>query len=257
LPADAAQHLLVEGLTAGYGGVPVIEDISLGVGRGEITAIIGPNGAGKSTALKAIVGVIRAMSGRVRLGGEDVTNLATERLVSKGIGYVPQMKDVFGPLTVQENLMMGAYLLPNSQVPERLREVFSVFPALEAMRARLASKLSGGERKMLAFGRALMLRPSALVLDEPSANLSPELSDMLLRSHVRRLASTGVAILLVEQKARLAMEIADRTYVLVSGRTQISGESKTLLARADFADLMLGRILTNAGTSDPAPGMRP
>jgi branched-chain amino acid transport system ATP-binding protein len=247
LPANAATetpHLLVEGLTAGYGGVPVIEDVSLEVVRGEVTAIIGPNGAGKSTALKAIVGAIRVMSGHVTLGGIDVTNLATERLVAKGVGYVPQMKDVFGPLTVQENLMMGAYLLPNGVVPERLREVFKIFPALDGMRGRLSSKLSGGERKMLAFGRALMLRPTVLVLDEPTANLSPELSEMLLRTHVRRLAESGVAILLVEQKARLAMEIADRTYVLVSGHTQVSGDSKTLLARPDFADMMLGRALS-------------
>jgi branched-chain amino acid transport system ATP-binding protein len=248
LPADVSQrttpHLTVDGLTAGYGGVPVIEDVSLGVGRGEIIAIIGPNGAGKSTALKAIVGVIRAMSGRVTLGGQDVTNLATERLVAKGIGYVPQMKDVFGPMTVRENLLMGGYLLPNAEVPERLREVFGVFPALEELQGRLASKLSGGERKMLAFGRALMLRPSVLVLDEPTANLSPELSEVLLKTHVRRLAATGVAVLLVEQKARQAMEIADLTHVLVSGRTQVSGESKALLARPDFAELMLGRAVT-------------
>ena len=245
MSADGA-HLVVEGLTAGYGGVPVIQDVSLSVGRGEITAVIGPNGAGKSTALKAIVGVIRTMSGSVKLGDQDVTNLATERLIEKGIGYVPQMKDVFGPLTVQENLMMGGYLLRSSEVADRLHEVFKVFPALETMRTRLASKLSGGERKMLAFGRALVLRPTVLVLDEPTANLSPELSEVLLRTHVKRLASAGVAVLLVEQKARLAMEIADRTYVLVNGRTQVSGESKTLLARPDFADLMLGRTLTVA-----------
>lgn len=248
MPGEA--HLVVEGLTAGYGGVPVIHDVALSVSRGEITAVIGPNGAGKSTALKAIVGVIRAMEGRVSLGDQDITNLATERLVEKGIGYVPQMKDVFGPLTVQENLMMGGYLLRSSDMPERLREVFAVFPALETMRTRLASKLSGGERKMLAFGRALVLRPSVLVLDEPTANLSPELSEVLLRTHVRHLASTGVAVLLVEQKARLAMEIADRTYLLVNGRTQISGESKTLLARPDFADLMLGRTVTVADNGD-------
>jgi branched-chain amino acid transport system ATP-binding protein len=240
------ERLVVEGLTAGYGGVPVINDVSLSVGPGEIAAVIGPNGAGKSTALKAIVGVIRAMEGRVTLGDRDVTNLATEHLVKKGIGYVPQMKDVFGPMTVNENLMMGGYLLRSSQVPERLREVFAVFPALETMRTRLASKLSGGERKMLAFGRALVMRPTVLVLDEPTANLSPELSEVLLRTHVRHLATTGVAVLLVEQKARLAMEISDRAYVLVSGRTQISGDSKTLLARPDFAELMLGRALTVA-----------
>jgi branched-chain amino acid transport system ATP-binding protein len=240
------ERLVVEGLTAGYGGVPVINDVSLSVGPGEIAAVIGPNGAGKSTVLKAIVGVIRAMEGRVTLGDRDVTNLATEHLVEKGIGYVPQMKDVFGPMTVNENLMMGGYLLRSSQVPERLREVFAVFPALETMRTRLASKLSGGERKMLAFGRALVMRPTVLVLDEPTANLSPELSEVLLRTHVRHLAATGVAVLLVEQKARLAMEISDRAYVLVSGRTQISGDSRTLLARPDFAELMLGRALTVA-----------
>ncbi|HKV88776.1 MAG TPA: ABC transporter ATP-binding protein [Candidatus Dormibacteraeota bacterium] len=242
----AVPHLRVEGLTAGYGGVPVIDDVSLAVDRGRITALIGPNGAGKSTVLKAVVGVIRAMSGKVFLGGEDVTNLATERLVAKGIGYVPQMKDVFGPLSVHENLLMGAYLLRGSEVDDRLREVFAVFPALESMRTRQASKLSGGERKMLAFGRALMLRPTALVLDEPTANLSPELSEVLLRTHVRRLASSGVAILLVEQKARLALEVADLTHLLVSGRTQLSGESQTLLARPEFAELMLGRTLTKA-----------
>jgi branched-chain amino acid transport system ATP-binding protein len=233
---------VVEGLSAGYGGIPVIFDVSLTVGTGEITTIIGPNGAGKSTALKAIVGVIRAMSGRVTLAGDDITNLVTERLVSRGIGYVPQMKDVFGPLTVLENLMMGAYLLRNSEVPERLKDVFDVFPALHRMRTRLASKLSGGERKMLAFGRALMLRPTALILDEPTANLSPELSAVLLGTHVRRLAATGVAVLLVEQKARQAMEIADWTYVLVNGRTQLAGPPATLVARPDFAQLMLGQV---------------
>ncbi len=230
----------------------MIEDVSLGVGRGEIIAIIGPNGAGKSTVLKAIVGIIRAMSGRVTLGGEDVTNLATERLVAKGIGYVPQMRDVFGPMTVRENLLMGAYPLRSSEVPDRLREVFGVFPTLESMQPRLASKLSGGERKMLAFARALMLRPSVLVLDEPTANLSPELSEVLLKVHVRRLAASGVGVLLVEQKARQAMEIADLTYVLVSGRTQVSGASSALLARADFAELMLGQAVTLPDEPGPA-----
>ena len=233
---------MVEGLTAGYGGIPVIFDVSLTVGRGEMVSIIGPNGAGKSTALKAIVGVIDAMSGTVSLAGEDITNVVTERLVKKGIGYVPQMKDIFGPLTVLENLMMGAYLLKSSEVPGRLKEVYEVFPALNEMRTRLASKLSGGERKMLAFGRALMLQPTALILDEPTANLSPELAAVLLGTHVRRLADTGVAVLLVEQKARQAMEVADWTYVLVNGRTQVEGEPETLLARPDFAELMLGQV---------------
>jgi branched-chain amino acid transport system ATP-binding protein len=234
-------HLVVERLTAGYGGIPVIFDVSLTVGRGEMVTIIGPNGAGKSTALKAIVGVIHAMSGRVSLAGDDITNVVTERLVQKGIGYVPQTKDIFGPMTVLENLMMGGYLLKNAEVPGRLNEVFEVFPALADIRSRLANKLSGGERKMLAFGRALMLRPTALILDEPTANLSPELSAVLLGTHVRRLAEAGVAVLIVEQKARQAMEIADWTYVLVNGRTQVAGTPASLLARPDFGELMLGQ----------------
>lgn len=242
----APAHLLVEGLTAGYGGVPVIFDISLSVGRAEIATVIGPNGAGKSTVLKAIVGVIRAMSGRVELGGQNITNLGTERLARKGVGYVPQMKDVFGPMTVVENLMMGGYLFGSSDVAERIKEVYSIFPDLERMQTRLASKLSGGERKMLAFGRALMLRPSVLILDEPTANLSPELSTVVLEGHVRRLAGTGVAVLLVEQKARQAMQIADWTYVLVTGRTQVAGPPESLLARPDFGGLMLGQTLASS-----------
>jgi branched-chain amino acid transport system ATP-binding protein len=246
LPADSDErkqpHLVVEELTAGYGGIPVIFDVSLTVGRGEMVSLIGPNGAGKSTALKAIVGVIHTMSGRVSLAGADVTNMVTERLVQKGIGYVPQTKDIFGPMTVIENLMMGGYLLDSSEVPKRLLEVYEVFPILAGIRTRLASKLSGGERKMLAFGRALMLRPTALVLDEPTANLSPELSAVLLGTHVKRLADSGVAVLIVEQKARQAMEIADWTYVLVNGRMQIAGAPKALLARPDFAQLMLGQV---------------
>ena len=246
MPADSDErkqpHLVVEELTAGYGGIPVIFDVSLTVGRGEMVSLIGPNGAGKSTALKAIVGVIHTMSGRVSLAGADVTNMVTERLVQKGIGYVPQTKDIFGPMTVIENLMMGGYLLDSSEVPKRLLEVYEVFPILAGIRTRLASKLSGGERKMLAFGRALMLRPTALVLDEPTANLSPELSAVLLGTHVKRLADSGVAVLIVEQKARQAMEIADWTYVLVNGRMQIAGAPKALLARPDFAQLMLGQV---------------
>jgi ABC-type branched-subunit amino acid transport system ATPase component len=234
---------MVEDLTAGYGDVPVVSDISLSVGRGEITAIIGPNGAGKSTVLKAIVGVIRAMSGHVTLAGQNITNLGTEHLAQRGVGYVPQMKDVFGPMTVVENLMMGGYLFKNSEVVERIKEVYSIFPDLERMGTRLASKLSGGERKMLAFGRALMLRPTVLILDEPTANLSPELSAAVLEGHVRRLAGTGVAVLLVEQKARQAMQIADWAHVLVTGRTQLAGPPQSLLARPDFGELMLGQAL--------------
>src|SRR5579885_517656 len=199
-----AAHLLVEDLAAGYGGAPIVSGVSLTVGRGEIVSIIGPNGAGKSTALKAIVGVIAALRGRVTLDGADVTNLRTDQLARRGIGYVPQVDDVFDPLTVAENLEMGGYLLDRAALAARRAEVLDLFPPLAAMLQRGARKLSGGERKMLAMGRVLMLKPSVLVLDEPTAGLSPRLAAELLHDHVRRLAKAGAAVLLVEQRATAA-----------------------------------------------------
>lgn len=235
-----APSLRAEGITAGYGTVPVIRDVSISVGPGEVVAVIGPNGAGKSTLLKSLVGILRLIGGRILLGADDVTGHPPEDLAKRGIGYVPQVQDIFEPLTVKENLEMGGYLLKDSALPARIKEVCEVFPALAPMMRRRADKLSGGERKMLAIGRVLMLDPRVLILDEPTANLAPALADRLLRENVRSLADAGKAVLLVEQRARAALEIANWTVVLVSGVTRLEGRPRDLLERSDFEALFLG-----------------
>jgi ABC-type branched-subunit amino acid transport system ATPase component len=211
-------------------------------------AIIGPNGAGKSTLLKSLVGILRLTSGRILLGDDDVTNRPPEDLAGRGVGYVPQVNDIFEPLTVLENLEMGGYLLDGRRIRERVEQVGRVFPALPPLLKRRADKLSGGERKMLAIGRVLMLDPRVLILDEPTANLSPKLADALLREHVRGLADAGKSVLLVEQRARAALQVADWTAVLVSGSTRLEGRPSELLRREDFEELFLG-----AGPVEPAP----
>ncbi|MFZ0918745.1 MAG: ABC transporter ATP-binding protein [Candidatus Dormiibacterota bacterium] len=244
--------LRAEGITAGYGGVPVIQDVSLSVGPGEIVAIIGPNGAGKSTLLKALVGILRVTSGRIMLGDEEVTNRRPEQLARRGVGYVPQVQDIFEPMTVLENLEMGGYLLPAATIRARVPEVVEVFPALRPMLKRRADKLSGGERKMLAIARVLMLDPKVLILDEPTANLAPQLADKLLREQVNGLGALGKAVLLVEQRARAALEIAAYTSVLVSGSIRMEGQPGELLDRQDFEELFLGAAtsLSSASSSE-------
>ena len=232
--------LRAEGVTAGYGGVPVIRDVSISVGLGEIVAIIGPNGAGKSTLLKSLVGILKLSAGKILLGADDVTNHPPEDLAKRGVGYVPQVNDIFEPLSVLENLEMGGYLLTTAQIRQRVVEVGEVFPALTPMLKRRADKLSGGERKMLAIARVLMLDPKVLILDEPTANLSPKLADSLLMEHVKRLAGVGKAVLLVEQRARAALKMADWTTVLVSGAVRLEGRPGDLLKRQDFEELFLG-----------------
>ena len=235
-----APTLRAEGLTSGYGGVPVIRDVSISVGPGEVVAVIGPNGAGKSTLLKSLVGILRLSAGNILLGAEDVTGHPPEDLAKRGVGYVPQVQDIFEPLSVRENLEMGGYLLKDSAIDGRIKEVCDVFPLLAPMMRRRADKLSGGERKMLAIGRVLMLDPRVLILDEPTANLAPILADAVLREQVRRLADAGKAVLLVEQRARAALQIADWTVVLVSGVTRLEGRPSDLLERSDFEALFLG-----------------
>ena len=238
--ARPAPALRAEGVTAGYGAVPVIRDVSISVGPGEIVAIIGPNGAGKSTLLKSLVGILKPTSGRISLGPDDVTGHPPEDLARRGVGYVPQVNDIFEPLTVHENLEMGGYLLRPSDLKGRVEEVGAVFPQLLPMLKRRADKLSGGERKMLAIARVLMLDPKVLILDEPTANLSPKLADALLHEHVTRLANLGKAVLLVEQRARAALQIATWTSVLVSGSVRLEGRPEDLLKRGDFEQLFLG-----------------
>jgi ABC-type branched-subunit amino acid transport system ATPase component len=225
--------------------------VSLSIGTGEIVAIIGPNGAGKSTFLKALVGILRISQGSVRLGEDEVTNLPPEELARRGLGYVPQVGDIFEPLTVVENLEMGGYLLKPTGIPQRMEEVCSVFPALRAMLRRRADTLSGGERKMLAIARVLMLDPLVLILDEPTANLSPRVGDMLLRERVRGLADLGKAVLLVEQRAKAAMQIANWTMVMVSGTNRLEGPPDDLLRRPDFEALFLGAKGTPPPESSP------
>jgi ABC-type branched-subunit amino acid transport system ATPase component len=232
--------LIADRITAGYGGVPVVREVSITVGRGEIVAIIGPNGAGKSTLLKSLVGNLSVTAGHVLLAGHEVTNHPPEELARRGVGYVPQVGDIFGPLTVAENLEMGGYLLRPGEVRRRMEEVCQVFPALSAMLGRRAEKLSGGERKMLAIARVLMLDPDVVILDEPTANLSPRLADSLLREQVRRLADLGKSVLLVEQRARAAMAVADWTSVMVSGGVRLEGSPADLAGREDFEELFLG-----------------
>ena len=232
--------LRTEALAAGYNRSPVIHGISVSVAPGEIVSIVGPNGSGKSTLLKAIVGVVEPLSGSVVIGERDVTGWASEDIARIGVGYVPQVDDVFPPLTVRENLEMGGYLLKSREIEPRIEHVMSVFPRLSGMSTRRAGKLSGGERKMLAMGRTLMLAPALVVLDEPTANLAPSIARAVLQEHVRQLAATGASVLIVEQRARAVLEISDRTYVLAGGRLQMQGTPAELAASDDFVDSFLG-----------------
>jgi ABC-type branched-subunit amino acid transport system ATPase component len=218
-----------------------VSGVSISVGPGEVVAVIGPNGAGKSTLLKAVTGRLAVMTGTVRFNGRDVTNMRGHLLARIGIGYVPQAKDVFDTLTVTENLEMGGYLLTKPQLAARIETALSTFPALASARSRTAGKLSGGERKMLAMARVLMLEPAVLVLDEPTSNLSPELSRSVLRDQVRRLADAGTAVLLVEQKAFEALGVSDWAYILVGGRVEIAGPASEIRGRPDIREVFLGR----------------
>ncbi len=236
----AGLSLAAEKVTAGYGGNPIIDEVSITVAPGEVVSIVGPNGSGKSTLLKSLVGIVEIMGGRVTVGGRDVTSWAPEEVARAGVGYVPQVDDVFAPLTVRENLEMGGYLLRASEVGARVEHVLELFPQLGRMLRRRAAKLSGGERKMLAMGRALMLQPAVMVLDEPTANLAPAIAHVVLSEHVRRLAATGASVLVVEQRARAVLEISDRTYVLGGGRLRMEGTPAELGSSAEFVDSFLG-----------------
>lgn len=243
----AEPHLVVQDISAGYGALSVISSLSVRVGRGEVAAIIGPNGAGKSTLVKAIVGELRVTHGVVSVGGEDVTNVRGDLLVRRGVAHVPQLEDVFVTMTVRENLEMGGYLLSKRDIGARLDEVVQVMPDIRPLLRRLASKLSGGERKMAAIARALMMQPSVLILDEPTAGLAPKVARRVLAEQVRTLADHGTAVLLVEQKAADALEVSDWGYVLVSGSVKISAPARAVLARSDIGEVFLGRGVVASG----------
>jgi ABC-type branched-subunit amino acid transport system ATPase component len=233
-------------VAAGYGPAPVIQDVSLTVALGEVVTVIGPNGAGKSTVLKAVLGILRPSQGTITLAGEQIAGLPANQVSRRGVGYVPQVKDVFEPLTVRENLEIGGYTLPRGEVAARIDEVIERYPALAAMLSRPAGYLSGGERKLLAMGRVLMRRPSLLVLDEPTAGLAPQLAHELLTRNVTQLAGSGVAVLLVEQHAHEALAISDWAYVMAAGRVRLSDAAAVLARRPDLGDVFLG-LATGAG----------
>ena len=220
--------LLGENLVGGYAGVDILQGCTVGVGRGEISVIVGPNGAGKSTAMKALLGLITLRAGKVTLGGQDITTLSPQRRVAAGIAFVPQTANVFVHMTVQENLEMGAYLRSDDYC-QTIAQVFELFPDIYPKRQQLAGELSGGQRQQVAVGRALMTEPKVLMLDEPTAGVSPivmhELFDRMLA-----IRAAGVSIVLVEQNARYALQIADRGYVLVVGKNRHTGLGRELLA---------------------------
>lgn len=225
-------------LTAGYGGVDIINSCSLEVNKGEIVAILGPNGAGKSTAMKAMLGLINLTSGEVNINGKDISKLTPQDRVKQGIAFVPQTKNVFTGLTVEENLEMGAHLRSDN-FKSVIDEVFSLFPILKEKRRQLAGELSGGQRQQVALGRALMIKPTVLMLDEPTAGVSPIVMDELF-DHILKVKETNVAILMVEQNAKQALNISDRGYVLVTGKNKFSGSGKELLNDPEVRRSFLG-----------------
>ncbi|MEW6045037.1 MAG: ABC transporter ATP-binding protein [Bacillota bacterium] len=230
--------LRVKRLSAGYGDAQVLFDVSIEVGAGEIVCVIGPNGAGKSTLMKALFGLVQPSAGRIEFDGADVTGLSPERLVRLGMAYVPQVDNVFASLTVEENLEMGAFVL-NEGLEARKERIFSLFPALRERRRQRVGRMSGGERQMVAMGRALMLDPRLLLLDEPSAGLAPRMVDRLFEQ-VKAINSAGVAIVMVEQNARRSLEIAHRGYVLAGGRKRFEGRGADLLTDPEVGRLYLG-----------------
>jgi ABC-type branched-subunit amino acid transport system ATPase component len=227
-------------LVAGYGDIPVIRGVDISVRTGELVAVVGPNGAGKSTLLKAILGLAKIMQGEVLADGREITGATLEHLVRLGIGYVPQVDDVFDPLKVSENLSMGGYLMSKADRRRRIEEILGIFPALRSRMNRYVGTMSGGERKMTAIGRALMLSPRVLILDEPTAGLSAALTEAVLSDQVRALADHGHAVLLVEQKARAALRLADRAYVLIQGEVAMAAPAAQVLASPEMVEVFLG-----------------
>ncbi len=232
------------GIIAGYlPGVNILNGCDLYAKEGELVGIIGPNGAGKSTLLKSLFGLVKVRDGIVRLKGEDVTNQRADQLVRAGIGFVPQTNNVFPSLTIEENLQMGAYQRPES-FAERFDFVTNLFPTLGTRRKQRAGSLSGGERQMVAMGRALMMAPSVLLLDEPSAGLSPALQDEVF-VRVREINKTGVTVIMVEQNARRCLQIVDRGYVLDQGRNAYTGTGRSLANDPKVIELYLGTLAKN------------
>ena len=226
-------------MTAGYGNGPdIINSCSINVNKGEIVAILGPNGAGKSTAMKAMLGLLNLKSGNILIDGNDISNLSPQDRVKRGISFVPQTRNVFSELTVKENLEVGAFLR-NDNIDDVIEDIFELFPILKEKASQLVGELSGGQRQQVALGRALMIQPSVLMLDEPTAGVSPIVMDELFQ-HIIKVKEKNVAIIMVEQNAKQALSISDRGYVLVTGENKFQGSGNELLKDPEVRRSFLG-----------------
>ena len=240
-PAPEAPPLLeLEGINTYYGQIHILQDSHLVIRDGELVCLLGGNASGKSTTLKTILGLVRPRTGRVLLGGEDVTRMATAHRIRRGLAIVPENRRLFGPMTVLENLEMGAYLRPRSDLRDEFERVYSLFPLLYERRSQLAGTLSGGEHQMVAMGRALMARPKLMLMDEPSMGLAPILVEKSFEI-IQQVHEAGVAMLIVEQNANVSLSIADRGYVLSTGRIVLEGKASELLQHDELRKAYLGR----------------
>jgi len=231
---------LAENISAGYGDVIIVYDVSVRVAEGEIVAIVGPNGSGKSTLLKSVLGFVKLFQGSVFYQGKDITGIASDRAISLGIGYVPQINNIFPNLTISENLDMGAYHKKSKvSIKAGMREIFEMFPELEVRKNALAGNLSGGERQMLAIARAMMAEPKVLLLDEPLASLSPKPVSVIL-SKLEKIKESGTAIVIVEQNVKKALSVSNRGYVLVNGTCAMEGAADSLFAEDSSKQRFLG-----------------